>query len=379
MGEGMTAKTLAGEARNWLFDKHLPIWRTHGWDQKNGGFHERLHPDLTPYDLGYKRLVVQCRQIYVYSHACLMGHRGDNERAAREGYAFLMNHFRDKLNGGWFFTVTPEGQKLDGHKDFYGHAFVLFALGYYHRATGDVTALTAAEDTLAVMKARLHDPNNGGLFVAADEGWAIRPGLRLQNPHMHMLEGLMSLDEAAPAALWRDEAAEIVRMFRTRFFNGTTLGEYFAGDWSPDAERGHLVEPGHHFEWSWLLGRYARAYQAKEAQATADALFDFARAHGIDPQHGGIYDEVDRAGRVVTDRKRIWPLTECLKAFAQRPHLKVELETHLRFLMDRYLLPDGRWNEHLDRELNVVNSAMPGSTSYHLFLGIVEALPALEA
>jgi len=372
------ASDLAGRARTWLFDRHLPIWRTHGWDARNGGFHERLHPDLTPYELGYKRLVVQCRQLYVYSHACLLGRRGDNERAAREGFAFLMRHYRDKRNGGWFFTVTPDGRKLDGRKDFYGHAFVLFALGWYHRLTGDVAALAAADDTLEAIKVRLHEPFHGGFHVAADEAWNVLPGPRLQNPHMHLLEGLLSLDEAAPAARYREEADKIVDLFLAKFFDGRTLGEYFQADWTPDAERGHFVEPGHHFEWAWLLERYARRYQRPDAMAAADALFEFARAHGIDAQFGGVYDEVDRYGRAINDRKRIWPLTECLKAYAQRPHLRLELARHLRFLLDRYLLEDGRWNEHLDRRLEVVNPALPGSTSYHLFLGLVEALPALE-
>jgi mannose/cellobiose epimerase-like protein (N-acyl-D-glucosamine 2-epimerase family) len=376
----MTAETeLAARARAWLLDRHLPIWRTHGWDAKHGGFHERLHPDLTPTELGYKRLVVQCRQIYVYSHACLLGQRGDNERAAREGYAFLTRHYRDKRNGGWYFTVTPDGQKLDGRKDFYGHAFVLFALGWYHRATKDVTALSAAEDTLEALKIKLHEPRHGGFHVAADEAWNVLPGPRLQNPHMHLLEGLMALDEAAPAAVYRDEAAKIVDLFLAKFFNGQTLGEYFRADWSPDPQRGHIVEPGHHFEWSWLLERYARRFQRPEARAAADTLFEFGRGHGLDAQFGGVYDEVDRFGRVLNDKKRIWPLTECLKAYAQRPHLRLELARHVRFLFERYLKDDGRWNEHLDRRLNVVNAAMPGSTSYHLFLGLTEALTALEA
>ncbi len=370
---------LAARARNWLFDRHLPIWRTHGWDAKHGGFHERLSQDFKPIELGYKRLLVQCRQLYCYSHACIMGRRGDNERAARDGYAFLMRHYRDRRNGGWFFTVTPDGQKLDGKKDFYGHAFILFGLGYYHRATGDVTALGAAEETLEVMKLKLHDGRHGGYHVAADEAWNILPGLRLQNPHMHMLEGLLSLDEAAPSAVYRDEAARIVEMFQTKFFDGTTLGEYFADDWKPDPKRGHVVEPGHHFEWSWLLARFAKAYGRPDVQETADKLFEFARAHGLDAQYGGVYDEVDRYGRVLNDRKRIWPLTECMKAYAQRPHLRLELARHVRFLFDRYLKDDGRWNEHLDRRLNVVNPAMPGSTGYHVQLGILEALPALDA
>ncbi|MBL8691407.1 MAG: AGE family epimerase/isomerase [Rhodospirillaceae bacterium] len=370
---------LAARARDWLFDKHLPIWRTHGWDARHGGFHERLNQDLKPVELGYKRLLVQCRQLYCYSHACILGHRGDNERAAREGYAFLMRTYRDKRNGGWFFTVTPDGQKLDGRKDFYGHAFVLFALGYYHRATKDVTALTAAEDTLEVIKLKLHDGRAGGFHVAADEAWNILPGPHLQNPHMHLLEGLLSLDEAAPAPIYREGGNKIVDLFLSKFFDGTTLGEYFGADWSPDPQRGHIVEPGHHFEWAWLLERFARRFDRPDAQGVADKLFDFARAHGLDAQYGGVYDEVDRYGRVMNDRKRIWPLTECLKAYAQRPHLKLELIRHARFLFDRYLKEDGRWNEHLDRRLNVVNPAMPGSTGYHLQLGILEAVPALEA
>ena len=46
---------------------------------------------------------------------------------------------------------------------FHAVKLVLFALGYYYRATKDVTALSAAEDTLAVMKAKLHDGRAGTL------------------------------------------------------------------------------------------------------------------------------------------------------------------------------------------------------------------------
>jgi mannose-6-phosphate isomerase len=361
-----------------MLERHLPLWAEHGWDRRHGGFHERLDRDLKPIELGYKRLLVQCRQLYSFSQAVLLGERrylgliGD-------GFAWLRKHYWDQSHGGWIFKATPEGGPLDPMKDTYGHAFVMFACAYVYRATGDKAAIALAHRTLDLMEAKIVSPS-GGFFEAADQDWTVRPGLRLQNPHMHLLEGLTALDEATGEPCFGEAARSIGRLFLARLFDTATgtLGEYFDGEWRPDAERGHIVEPGHHCEWSWLLHRFAARTGDGALAAAADRLFDHAMAHGWDPRHGGVYDEVDRTGVVVTSRKRIWPLTEAIKAAATRWRRtgaasdRARLERFVDFMLTRYAVADGRWNEHLDRELNVVNDALPGSTTYHLLLAAVE-------
>ena len=38
-------------------------------------------------------------------------------------------------DGGWFRAVSVDGATLDNTRDAYDHAFVLFALAWYFRAT----------------------------------------------------------------------------------------------------------------------------------------------------------------------------------------------------------------------------------------------------
>ena len=47
----------------------VPKWFEHFSDEKNGGFFERLDRSFNPIDTGYKRLLTQCRQLYIYVYA----------------------------------------------------------------------------------------------------------------------------------------------------------------------------------------------------------------------------------------------------------------------------------------------------------------------
>ena len=80
----------------------------------------------------------------------------------------------------------------------------------------------------------------------------------LANPHMHLLEAVQSwaLIDADPG--WQSMADEIVGLALERLID-PELGvvfERFDGQWralSEDSDR--LLEPGHQFEWAWLLLR----------------------------------------------------------------------------------------------------------------------------
>jgi mannose/cellobiose epimerase-like protein (N-acyl-D-glucosamine 2-epimerase family) len=393
MDQGAVVTALAAGALSvraiddWLFGRHLPIWRSSGWDRKHGGFHERLDRSLSAVDLGYKRLLVQCRQLYAHSHAALLGRRSDSEAVAREGLEFLLRHYRDHRHGGWYFTVTPEGTPADRGKDFYAHAFVLFAMGYHYRAWGDARALDAAHHTMEVLDCRLRDRTHGGFYTRATESWQLESGSRLQNPHMHLLEGLLSMHRANGEAGWQREARAIVELYVRRFVDrrSGTLGEYFLGDWRSDPKEGHRVEPGHQFEWYWLLRDYAGHFADPEPVPTAERMLEAALRLGVDAKFGGVFDEIDRQGNVLKDGKRIWPSTERIKALASRhrldptPASRTAVESAIRLLVDRYLRPDGTWIEHQDREFRVTDGILPGSTTYHIMLALLEARDVLAS
>jgi mannose-6-phosphate isomerase len=359
-------------------DTLLPLCRDGFADPVHGGFHEQLTPSHAPVALGTKRLMVQCRQLYVLSHAALMGDPS-GQTAASRGYDFIRRAYRDHTHGGWYFRASAEGQPADRSKDLYTHAFVLFALAYLHRAFAAPDALALAGETLDVVQERLAAPG-GGYWDRADETWAPDTAVRRQNPHMHLLEAVLALHEATGAARWLDEAANLVQLFLAHFYDAGsgTLGEYFTPGLAPDPARGHVVEPGHHYEWVWLLHRWRVASGSGAATAAGERLFRIAEAHGRDAAHGGLHDQIDRAGAPLLTTRRIWPVTEAIKAQVARieagepvaANQPAELIAHL---FGHFLRPPAAgWIETMTREGTPVQVTLPGSTPYHIFLAAAE-------
>jgi mannose/cellobiose epimerase-like protein (N-acyl-D-glucosamine 2-epimerase family) len=355
----------------------LPLCRDRFADTEHGGFHEQLDPAGSPLPIGTKRVMVQCRQLYILSHSALLGDRSGAASAER-GFAFMRDTFRDRRNGGWFFRATASGEPTDRTKDAYAHAFVLFSLAYLHRAFAVPDALDLARDTYDVMASRLA-ADNGGFWDAASETWEPDTKVRRQNPHMHLLEALHALYEATGDEAWLTEANRLVTLFRERFYEASTatLGEYFTADWSPDPDRGHIVEPGHHYEWVWLLHRHA-ALTGGRVDEAADALFAHAERHGFDPEHGGIHDQIDRGGRPVQQTRRIWPMTEAIKAYVARreaglPIPAGEPDALIGRLFADFIDPaELGWIETMTRDGSPTLTNLPGSTPYHLFLSATE-------
>ncbi|MEE8141913.1 MAG: AGE family epimerase/isomerase [Planctomycetota bacterium] len=374
----------ARRLRTYLFDGLLPLTRDCFVDRKFGGFHERLDSSGKPIRLGYKRLLVQCRQIYLLSHAALTGD-AESLQDARQGVEFLQRYW-DQQRGGWFLQCTLRGQPLDRTKDAYGHAFVLLAMAYFHRASQDPQALELAARTLGVLEEHFAEPVHGGFIEAADENWSGLPRTRRQNPHMHLLEGFLAIYQESHDQRYLAQAQRMVELFESHFFDADnrTLGEYFSDDWTRHPECGEIVEPGHHFEWYWLLYGYAQATGNDAVLPAAEAMRTWALKHGLDGEYGGVFDAVNRDGTVSLATKRIWPLLECIKASAIRYEHSRNLQDLellgkcIDDLFQRHLCKDGRWKEHLDAEGAILNPDLPGTTGYHLFLGLSEALRVLE-
>ena len=171
--------------------------------------------------------------------------------------------------------------------------------GLVHRAFAAPGAVALAGATLDLLHARLAAPH-GGFWDGASEDWQPHTALRRQNPHMHLLEALLAWHAATGEERWLNEARAIVRLFETRFFDPATgtLGE-FSARLAP--AQGHVVEPGHQFEWVWLLHRWRAQSGETGMAAAAEALYATALRHGFDPEHGGIHDQIHRTGAPLRD------------------------------------------------------------------------------
>jgi mannose/cellobiose epimerase-like protein (N-acyl-D-glucosamine 2-epimerase family) len=195
---------------------------------------------------------------------------------------------------------------------------------------------------------------------------------------MHWVEALLALHEAAPDAALVEQVRALVALAATRFVDARSdaLGELFDADWAPArAPEGAIVEPGHHYEWAWLLRRADAARAHPDAAALSERLFAFAERAGLDAD-GLAFDQIDRTGRVLADAKRLWPQTERVKALAARGE-RARLGEALRACFAHYARPDGGWREHLDRARRPLFDTQNATSVYHVVLALREAMACL--
>jgi mannose-6-phosphate isomerase len=362
-----------------IFGETLPFWALHGVDRDDGGFHERLDADRRPVVHDGKRTMVQARQIYVFAQAALMGRMADAADLALAGYDFLLTHCRHP-GGGWRLRVARDGKPLDETRDLYAQAFVLFALAWRFRLDGNTGARTLAEETLQYLDSAIAHPA-GGYRDGIDAAGRPTTGPRRQNPHMHLFEALLEWHAASGDTIWLDRAEAIGALLSQRFCVDGTLREYFTDDLFPaPGADGRLVEPGHHYEWAWLLHRYRQLSGDTRHAALAGALYDFAVAHGTDPASGGVIDTVDCDGTPLKRSRRLWPQTEAVKAHIVRfeaagdpacaKRIERQVESLLRCHFDG--APAGSWREHLGDDPTPLISGFPASSLYHVTLAAAE-------
>jgi len=374
-------KRRASEARSWLTDACFPLWAERGMNSA-GLFREVLDLDHSAADRDYARVRVQARQTYVFAEALRLGWRPDISTDRIEHGLGILTGLARRPDGLVGRLLNADGSSfLDDTPDLYDIAFTLFALGEADNAlggTGETRASAAA--LLDSVDRQMRDQMNGGYAEALP-----RPQVRLQNPHMHLLEACLSLHKADPEGGHLARASAIVSLFETRFTAGPggLLGERFAPDWGlPQGRDAEIVEPGHQFEWVWLLHAYAAASGMPVSEA-AGTLYAFACAT-LD-EEGRACQEVARDGGPADTSRRTWPQTEALKAhvtmFERTGDERFAAAACRSFdvLMDEFLTVDGGWIDHYGADGDVIATDMPASTGYHVVLAFAELIRVMKA
>jgi mannose/cellobiose epimerase-like protein (N-acyl-D-glucosamine 2-epimerase family) len=361
--------------KTWMFDQALPLWAKLSTDHQHGGCVEQLALDGGPSDAGFKRVRVPARQIYVYSHAALLGWEPGLERARAMYESFVQTaYLGDGI--GWAKLLTSDNRVLDDTIDLYDNAFALFALGWYYRASGDETALDLAVSTAQLIDTKLRHPTIGFWHQLPPQG------PRLQNPHMHLLEACLACLDASPQPIFESLAREVLGLFETHFYDASvgTLCEYFDDDLVglSDAS-GLIVEPGHQMEWAWILSK-AKQTLKFDTDHMIKGLVAFGETHGVSPL-GLTYNRITKSGDILDGGSRTWPNTERLKAavalfetFGQDPSKVVNQTLDALFANHLNHAQAGLWIDAFDGTGNATATAIPTSTFYHLFLAFAEVV-----
>ncbi|KCZ91799.1 N-acylglucosamine 2-epimerase [Hyphomonas johnsonii MHS-2] len=362
-------------------DACFPLWAERGVGP-GGLFRETLNLDHTPADTDTTRVRVQARQTYVFTEALRLGWRPDMARDRIELGLGVLTGLARRPDGLVGRTLRADGTGwADDTADLYDIAFTLLALAEAGAALGGTGAVRASANALLdSVDRQMRDRTNGGYAETLPP-----PPMRLQNPHMHLLEACLALHRADPDTPYLARAGEIISLFETRFTAGPggLLGERFTTGWQePTGRDAEIVEPGHQFEWVWLLHTYAAAAGLPVPDA-ATRLYTFGIS-SLD-QDGRACQEVTRGATAEDGSRRTWPQTEALKA-----HLAMfESTRDDRFadaacqsfdvLMDEFLTPDGGWIDHYSAKGEVLVRDMPASTGYHVVLAFSELMRIMRA
>jgi mannose/cellobiose epimerase-like protein (N-acyl-D-glucosamine 2-epimerase family) len=367
------------DVRAWIFEAALPLWLAAGLDARRGGSVEALDFDGRDAAIPFKRVRAQARQVYAFSQAHLWGVAGAGA-AADHVWAFLERNAR-REDGGWVRLLDRAGDVLDPAADAYDMAFILYAIAWRARA-GDPEALAKAHAVLDALE-RLLGLGRGLGFRAAED----RPDARLQNPHMHLLEAALELAGATGDARFADLAGDMTTLFTDRMLTGGVLVEAYDADWRPIRGERQKIEPGHLYEWTWLLHR-AEAVTGRRLREEARALTAFAEAHGLDPDTRFAVDALSGEALARKPVARLWPQTEALKAhLALFEHQGIDGRARIAEitsqLLDRYLAvaPRGGWMDRFGPGWTPAADNVPASILYHLLVAFAELLrlePALR-
>lgn len=299
----------AASARDWLFSDVLPLWATAGYDAAHGGFFEQIELESGAPIALPKRCRVQARQIYAFSEAGRLGWRGPWRERAQSGLAFTSAYYL-RPDGLMRFKTHLDGAPFDDRVDNYDQAFAIFALAHAHSIGAGARCGDMALGLLEALRRDRAHPLGG-----FEEKLAGRAPM-LSNPHMHFFEAALAWLDVAPQPRWRELADEMARLCLRYFIDPTscTLREYFESDWTPrSGDDGRIVEPGHQFEWAWLLARW-RAHGGDVDLSVIRRLYDNADRRGVDNAQRLALAEIWIDGKVKDASSRLWPQTERMKA-----------------------------------------------------------------
>jgi mannose-6-phosphate isomerase len=193
---------------------------------------------------------------------------------------------------------------------------------------------------------------------------------------MHLFEALLSLFDATRNSAYLERAKAVRDIFFRRLVQAenSVVVEFFDAHWQPLEGPHFPFEPGHHFEWIWLLEQNAELRHVDQATTVAE-LWQTALRAGVGAD-GRIFARATVEGAV--DRStRLWFYAEAAKA-AHVMRSKYErfdgpIASHFLAAMHaRFLEPatSGSWIDEFDAHGAPKVDFAPASSLYHICCAI---------
>jgi len=360
------------QCEDWFRNDVLPYWEKNGIDNQAGGFHEILDFDGNSTGAD-KRLRTMARQTYCFAKASKLNWLADGVRLTDHGLDYLLAVANDN-DAGFARTTDTEGNTVDPIQDLYDIACVLLAAAASLPLVQE-KAETLGTLTLSLLRSSFRIKGAVGFCDQAGKMGGTSELPRRANPHMHLFEALLEWYLATKDVEVEGWLHELAELFHASFSPANEIGvvEFLDEDLNPiEGKQGKLREPGHSYEWAWLLHEYALVFD-KSLHSKATQLYANAVAFGTNPFTELGYQEFYTNGMAPVEQTRSWIQTEAVRgtvvqmiagALSNDEVLKSRLGSLFKFHIDA--APTGGWIDRIDGLGVAQSKSMPASILYHL-------------
>ena len=378
--DGKILPPLSAELTEWLMEDALPIWLSAGTNAANGECFETIDIATQHATQAPRRARIVPRQIYSFLEGRKLGWDGPAKKIAGALFDWHLNVF--KTPDGYFAaSVDIDNNILDDSFDLYNQAFAIFGFAQIARCIPErrAEAIEQAETLLGYLVEHYKHSEAGFREANPDRAPLC------SNPHMHLFEACLAWEATSDAPVWSDLADEIAELAMHRFIDPVTGGlrEFFDLDWTPlPGDKGKVVEPGHQFEWAWLLIRWGQLRGDAGALIAARRLYDIGRTYGIDESRGVTFMSLNDDFTTRDPVARLWGQTEWLKAAIALAQISTgpERAAYLSDIPEAvhalqvYLngVPAGLWRDKFTPDGSFSQEPAPASSFYHIICAISE-------
>lgn len=349
----------------------LGYWINFAVDENNGGFYGSVDENNIADVNAPKGVVLNARILWAFSAAYNHTKNIAYLTIAERAFDYILAHFKDQQYGGVYWSVDAHGQMLDGKKQIYGLAFVIYGMSEYYGATKNTTALEFAISLYECIEKHSYDANRKGYYEAFSREWKSTDNLRLSakdanekktaNTHLHVIEAYANLYKVYPIDSIKSKIKELLQLFDLHFIHPETghLRLFFDEQWK---EKPDVISYGHDIEAAWLLLQCAEIIgdgQWMYRYRQLAILIADAATEGVD-KDGGLWYEYDPAVNHLVEEKHWWPQAEAMVGFLNAYQLSGNEKYAYLFLANwnftkKHLLAEnGEWHWGINADGSVM-------------------------
>ena len=304
--------------RSELLEQVIPFWEQFSVDKVYGGYFTCLTPEGTVYDTD-KFVWLQARQVWMFSKLYnSLESRASWRAMAKNGIEFLEKFGRDK-GGNWYFSLDQKGRPLVQPFNIFADCFAAMAFGEYSKMEGEESYAKIAYDTFQNILSRQHNPK--GKYNKK------YPGTRnLQDFALPMIlcNLALELEHLLDGKQVEELTDSVIDIIMNQFYNAKTGLVYeniSSNGGFVDSFEGRLINPGHAIEAMWFVMNVGLKRKDQQLVNKAEEILYQQLENGWDETHGGIFYFMDSKGhppeKLEWDQKLWWVHLETLVALAK--------------------------------------------------------------